>query len=370
MFVENPNASINSESSSEFLKAARWIDVTKKFVKEYTANGFCKLTFGSGDAESQPFEEGLLKEGVTNRQFLDNFLINTSLGEMLQAGQTLFVRYRTGGGSNSNVGAQVLTSMGTFSLRVVGPRQDFNQQVERSLTTTNPIPAMGGNDGLSIEEIRQLIKYNFSSQNRDVTLTDYLLQVYKMPGRFGSPYKANAYKLNNKIVIPVLSIGADGKLSNTSNSLLKENLTEYLSGYRMVNDYVQVKDGKIYDLAFDVDVYVENISDTQIANNIITIIQDYLNVDDWEMNTDIFLGRLERQILEANGVINILNLKVYNKVGGQYSNNAISQEIADTSTGEIRKINNTIYSTTDSMFQIKYPEKDIRVFMRKKVGDV
>ena len=84
------------------------------------------------------------------------------------------------------------------------------------------------------------------------------------------------------------------------------------------------------------------------------------------MNEDLFLGRLEKQILDANGVINIISIKVYNKVGGNYSNNTIAQAIADTSTGEISVINNTIYSTQDSMFEVRFPEKDIRVYLRKK----
>ena len=84
------------------------------------------------------------------------------------------------------------------------------------------------------------------------------------------------------------------------------------------------------------------------------------------MNQDIFLGKLQKEILNANGVINIVGIKVYNRVGGNYSNNTISQAITDTTTGEITVINNTIYSTEDSMFEIKYPDKDIKVLLRKK----
>ena len=372
VFVENQNTTnTGNEQNEEDIKAARWIDVTQKFIKEFTPNGFCKLTFGSGDPISQPFEEGFLKEGVTNRQFLDNFLKNTALGEMLKPNHTLFVRYRTGGGVNSNLGANTLTELGGFQLNVPsGPRQDFVREVRRSLTVNNPIPAIGGNDGLSTEQIRQLIKYNYSSQNRDVTLTDYLLQVYKMPGKFGSPFRANAYKENNKVIIPILNINAEGKLENQSNTLLKENLTEYLSGYRMINDFIEVKDGKIFNLAVDVDIYVENISDRTISNNIINTVRDFFDINNYEMNTDIQITRLENQISQVNGVINVIDIKVYNKVGGQYSNNAISQEILNTNTGEIRLVNNAIYSTTDSMFEIKFPEKDIRVFQRRKVGNV
>lgn len=363
VFVENPNLEVDGD-----IKAARWIDVTKKFIKEYTPNGLCRLTFGSGDSESEPFEQGFLKQGITNREFLKNFLQNTSLGEMLKANHTLFVRYRTGGGSNSNLGANTLTEVGGIDLLVNGPRQNFNREVQRSLSVNNPIPAIGGNDGLSTEQIRHLIKYNFSSQNRDVSLTDYKLQVYKMPGKFGSPFKANTYKKNNKIVIPILNIGSDGKLSNTSNSLLKENLSEYLHGHRMINDYVEIKDGKIFNIAINIDVYVDNISDNTIANNIITTTRDFFDVNDYEMNEDIHITRLENQISEVNGVINVIEIKIFNKAGGQYSNNVTSQEIVNRNTGEIHLINNTIYSEKDSMFEIKYPEKDIKVFLRKRVN--
>jgi hypothetical protein len=365
VFVDNTNSSAPNVSG---VKAAKWIDVTKKFIKEFTANGFCKIIFGSGDSDVNTFQQGFLKEGVSNRAFLQNFLNNTSLGEKLKAGYTLFVKYRTGGGSGSNIGARVLSKLGSYNLIVLGSRSDFNQAVQRSLKVSNPIPAIGGNDGLSIEQIRQLIRYNFSSQNRDVTLTDYLLQLYKMPGKYGSPFRANAFKQNNKIVISLLGLGADGKLSNTSNTLLKQNIADYLSQFRMTNDYIEVRDGKIFNLAFDIDVYVDNITDNQIANNIITLVKNYFDINNYEMNQDIFLGQLQTEILGANGVINVISITAYNKVGGQYSNNTIAQAIADTTTGEIYLINNTVYSVEDSMFEIRYPEKDIRIFLRKQIS--
>ncbi|MFW6246594.1 MAG: hypothetical protein ACOC22_00260 [bacterium] len=366
IFVDDYQASRNLNDDSEGLKIGKWIDVQKKFIKEFTANNFCKLTFGSGDADVDAFKEGFLKEGVTNKAFLDNFLNNTALGQRLKAGHTLFIKYRTGGGSGSNVGTGVLSELGRFNLSVNGSRQDFNQNVRRSLSVNNPIPAIGGNDGLSIEQIRQLIKYNFSGRNRAVTLNDYLVQLYKMPGRFGSPFRANVFKDNNKVLLSILGIGNDGKLSSKTNSLLKENIAEYLSQYRMINDYVEVTDGKIFNLAFDIDVYIQNVNDNQVANSIINIVRSFFNVNNHEMNEDIFLGRLEQEILDINGVTNILEIKVFNKVGGNYSNNVISQEILNPQTGEIRKINNTIYSTRDSMFEIKFPQRDIRVFLRKR----
>ena len=367
VFVENTQGSQTNVQTTE-IKSGRWDNVTKKFIKEFNVNGYCVITFGSGDSDVDSFKSGFIKQGVNNKYFLDNFLNNTALGEKLKSNYTLFVKYRTGGGSNSNVGARILTQLGNYSLTSNGSQQGLRQTVIKSLKVSNPIPAIGGNDGLSVEQIRQLIKYNFSSQMRDVSLTDYLMQIYKMPGKFGSPFRANVQKLNNKVVISMLSIGSDGKLSNTSNTLLKDNITEYLSQFRMINDYVEVKDGKIFNLAFEIDVYVENVADNQIANSIISLVRSYLDISNYEMNQDIFLGKLQRQILDANGVINVISLKVYNKVGGNYSSNAISQALVSTTTGEIQIINNTIYSTEDSMFEIRYPERDIVVKLRKNVS--
>ena len=355
-----------SNDHGQGLKAGRWENVTQKFIKEYTPNGYCRLIFGSGDPKNNQTKEYLKEGGVNNQAFIDNYLNNTALGERLKSGHTLFIRYRVGGGSGSNLGKNVLTGLGTFNMVVNGSRLDENQKVRRSLRATNPIPAVGGNDGLSIEQIRHLIKYNLSSQNRCVTLNDYLLQLFKMPGRFGLPFKATVYKVDNKVIISILGIDSTGKLSSVSNSLLKQNIMEYMTEHRMINDFVEVMDGRIYNLAFDVDVFVEDIADTRIANNIIREISEYFNVRKNEMNRDVFMGDLERKILDIPGIINIINVKAYNRVGKGYSNNSMSLDLVNENTDQLTIPNNTIYSSQDSMFEIKYPEKDIRVFLRKR----
>jgi hypothetical protein len=360
IFVENTSVSVGD------IKSGKWMDISKKFIKEFTSTGYCRLIFGSGDSDVDTFKNGFIKNGVTNKSFLDNFLSNTALGDKLKENYTLYVKYRTGGGVSSNIGSNVLTQLGSYTLKANGSRQDFNNAVSRSLKVTNPIAAIGGNDGLSINQIRELIRYNFSSQNRCVALKDYLVQLYKMQGKFGSPFRANVYESNNKVMVSMIGIGSDNKLSNTSNAMLKENIAEYLSGYRMVNDFIEIRDGRIYNIAIDIDVYVNTVSDNQIANNIINAISSYFNINDHEMNEDIFMGKLNNIITGISGVNNIISLKIYNEVGGLYSINAVSQAISDTSTGEITIVNNTVYSDPDSMFEIKFPEQDIRVYLRKR----
>lgn len=363
VFVEDSNIS----TSSNFIKAAKWIDVTKKFIKEFDSKGFCTLIFGSGDTDLDVFKNGFIKAGVSNRYFLETYLNNTALGEKLKRNHTLFVRYRTGGGSVANVGINTLKDMGQFTLNVFGD-SNLSNNVKRSLKVTNPIPAFGGNDGLSLEEIRYLIKYNFSSQDRCVTLNDYLFKVFTIPGKFGSPFRANALKENNKVVIPILSLDSQGKLSNTSNNVLKNNIAEYLSNYRMINDYVEIRDGRIFNIGIDVYLFVRDGNDSVVVNDVINVVKNYFNIQDKQMNEDIMLNKLFNKIMDIEGVNNIIDLKIFNKVGGNYSINPIEQEILNETTGEIKIINNSIYSTQDSMFEIKYPEKDIRVFLKKRIN--
>jgi len=371
VFVEDPNGGSNpSTTGNTSMKAGMWIDVTKKFVKEFDSNGFCTLIFGGGNGQLDIFLDGFAKAGVTNQQFLNNYLLNTSLGEMIPVGYTLFVQYTTGGGSSSNIGANTITALGNVQLNVNGSRADFNNAVTKSLTVNNPIAAIGGNDGLSIDQVRNLVRYNFSAQGRNVTVNDYLFQVFKMPGKYGSPFRANAFKENNKIVISILGIGSDGKLDNTSNTLLKQNIAEYLSGYRMVNDYVEIRDGEIFNLSFSIDLYVmDSVNQADIANNVINTVSAYFDITKEHMNQDIMLGDLYKSINEINGVNNILNLAVFNKIGNGYSVNQLRQPYVGTITNggyEIQLVNNTIYSVEDSMFEIKYPNRDIEVLLRKK----
>jgi hypothetical protein len=369
IFDDDPNSGSNPATiGTTGIKAGKWQYIKRKFIKEFTNGGFCKLTFGSGDNTLDQVEECFFKVPLTNQEFLLNILGNSALGEKLKRNFTLFVRYRTGGGTQSNVGEGVLTSLGAFELKVQGSRQDFNQQVQRSLRVSNPVPAIGGNDALSTEEIRNLVAYNFSSQFRAVTINDYLFKVMTIPGTFGSPFRANAFRENNKVVIPILALDSSGKLSNTSNTILKNNIAEYLSEFRMVNDYVEIRDGRIFNLAFDFNLYIEERNENNIANAVINAVSGFFNVRDHQMNEDIFLGPLIEIVNNIEGVVNVLTITVYNKVGDQYSLNPIPQEITDTVTGQINLQNNTVYSSEDSMFEIKFPEKDIRVFLRKKTN--
>lgn len=352
----------DKKDSNEF-PDGDWIKIDKKFIKEYLYNGTCKLTFGGG--EDYSYQNNFLDDNIRGTSFLNNIIKNSGLGVKLKQDHTLFIKYRVGGGSASNVGVGTLNTLGAYTIRVLGSRKDINDNVKKSLKVTNPIPSVGGNDGIDENTLRHVIAYNYSSQNRGVVERDYLNLVYKMPGIFGSPYRANAFKERNKIVLSLLTLDENGKLSNTNNNVLIENLSRYISRKRMINDFVLVRSGYIFNISIVIELLVDRNVDFDISNNIIQTIYSIFDIKNNYMDNDIYITNIIKSITKIENVLNIINIKMYNKFGGEYSQNKMTSQIKDLNTMEIDLRDNVLYSNKESMFEIKYPEKDIIVKFRR-----
>lgn len=348
------------ESDNSGVKPGKWVNTTKRFIKEFTDTGYCKLTFGSG-TEGQDLLTQYGDNAFTQR--IGDFINTTALGEIPKINNTMYVRYRIGGGVASNVGPNTLTSVGLKTMTVNGPNANTNRAVINSLQVNNPIPAFGGTGAPSIEFIRQMVKYNFSAQNRAITIKDYLSKIQTMPGEFGVPFRVGVGEKSNKIEVHILGLDNTGKLSNSSTNTLKENVATYLADYRGINDYVVVKDGRIINLSFDIDLFIDkSFNQAEIANNVIQSVNDYFDVNKWEMGESVFLGQLTENINNVGGVINITNIRVFNEVGGEYSLNEIGQQYLDEQTREIDVSEDyALLGENNSLFEIKFPEKDIRI---------
>jgi hypothetical protein len=356
VFVEDPNRSTDNSG----IKPGKWMSVNRKFVKEYTDTGFCKMTFGSGFSDQQN-----LQAYTTNQYVLQvsNFFNSTALGEIPRPNTTLYVRYRVGGGTAANIGANVINSTGFVDMFVNGPNASNNQAVRQSLRVNNPIPAFGGGNEPTIDEIRWMTKYNFASQNRAVTIKDYISTIFKMPGKFGVPFRMQVSENQNKVEFALLGLNSQGKLDNSSTNTLKENMATWLADYRMINDYVLIKDGKVINLAFDIDLYTDkSFNQAEIINNVINTVKNYFDVNKWQMGQNIYISQLIEQINNVAGVLNITDIKAYNKVGGNYSLNFTRQNYVDNITKQIDLTSDyVLFAEYDTMFEIKNPQTDLRV---------
>jgi hypothetical protein len=227
----------------------------------------------------------------------------------------------------------------------------------------NAFPALGGRNEPSVDEVRNLVRYNFSAQNRCVTIKDYQSRISLMSGEFGVPFRCGVFEEQNKIQIYILGLNADSKLDNSSTSTLRNNIANYLADYRMLNDYIFVTNGKVINLSFEIDLYIDKkIPQSQIISQVITEVQNYMSINNFQMGENVYLSPLVETINNVGGVLNVIDLRIFNKVGDGYSLNEISQPYLDAATRQVDiSLDYTLYGDPISMFEIKFPTVDIRV---------
>jgi hypothetical protein len=371
IFVED-----DSEPSTGGVKIGKYLQIFKRFIKEFMSDGSCKLTFGGGYENYNSYQDYLTN--LTNKNCCDittnlnvsSLLLNPSLGEIVPGNSTLYIKYRIGGGPLSNVGQGVLQSVSNINGVILGSDSQINQAVLSSIRTNNPIPAIGGRGLPTVSEIKNFIASNFASQERCVTLEDYISRAYQIPGKFGGPFRIYGEVSDNKIILYILTKDANGKLNTISTGEIKRNLVTYLTPYRMINDFVEINDGKFINLEVQADLFIDKTyNGSEVKLNAISKIQEFFNIDNWQMNQHIYISQLTDVLREVPGVINVVDIRFYNLEGGIYSSvlcsQATGERIQDINSGvfktQIEPIDNAIYSTPVSMFEIRYNEKEIKV---------
>jgi hypothetical protein len=356
IFTEDPT----KPSDTPGIKVGKYVQTTSRFITEFTPEGFLKMTFGGGNISS----DELLREFARNGTPLDlaKYQNNFSLGSVLKPNSTLFVQYRIGGGLGSNLGVNVINNVGTVNFVVTGPLSTINTAVINSLSCTNITAAIGGASVPTTEEVRNYTTFNFASQNRAVTINDYESLIRKMPSQFGAPAKVAITEEDNKIKINVLSYDSTGKLIPVISDTLKNNLANYLSNYRMINDYIFITSASVIDLTFDLSLVLDATQNQGVViSNVIILVENFMSPSGREMGQNVNISELRRLIQSENGVVSISDISVFNNVGGQYSSSETSQRYSDPLTRKIELIDDTIFAEPTQIYQVRFPGQDIRI---------
>ena len=345
-----------------------------------------------------------------------NFLKTNTFG-IAPTNKTLTVKYLTGGGISSNVNSGDLTSITKINFEE--DLQSFTTDAQRaayqtyksSVAVENLEPAVGGRGVESIEEIRQNAIAMFGSQNRAVTKQDYVVRALSMPERYGSVAKvyvspdgeidnnspasilANPKniaefvgvveglkdkskqdiqkelvkyltqkktaiaEINNPFAINMYVLGYDGdkKLTNLNQSV-KQNLKTYLGEYRMITDAVNLINGYIINIGLDFEVICyQNYNKNEVLANCLIQLQDYFNIDNWTFNKPINISEIELILANVEGVMSVPSVKIYNLCGGDGNYSPNKYNMDEATKGKI------VYPSLDpSIFEVKYPNKDIK----------
>lgn len=385
---EDDEKVILQEVPVRYVVRGDWKRLKNKFITEYTNTRSLKITFGKGLKN----EYGQIPEDA--REFTKYMMCrmeaNDYMGVLPDAGTTMYILYRVGGGEQSNIAKDTLIHFVYQNIEIAGNCDDNydatkKRKVLDSLKVTNTTPSYGGKDEPSFEEMRYLIKYNNASQNRCVTLHDYDARIMMLPAKYGCPFRCGVVEENNKVVVYMLGIDYNGRLRSELAEQVATNIKNYLSNYRMINDLVEMRSGKIINLAFDVDIFVDKTYDKgEVVKRVIDLIYDYMDVRKHKMGEDVFVGDIEKEISKLDGVQNLIELRVYNKVGSYdgYSDNETTQEIMsydecgrlydedrndlDERRIDLKKSDKVLFTEANSMFEIKYKDKDIRVNVKQR----
>ena len=376
VFEETKNTNINDPNNFQNKGNVPYILQTRQTPFRFTSRVLdstqTQIQFGSGNPNDtaeiiipNPDNVGLgltfEKEKLTTAYSPTNFIFTNTYG-IAPSETTISIEYLSGGGVVSNVPANSLTFLNSSNIRFQksGLNPNTSDYVFNSIAVNNPNAASGGRGGDTITELRENIMSNSNTQLRAVTADDYLIRTLSMPGKYGIVTKAYAQKpLSNEedatLDLYVLGQNSDGTLSPTSPSL-KQNIKTYLSHYRMIGDSINIKDAFIINLGVEFQVITRpEVNNNQILRTCISIVNNFLNTANTQINQPIILSQLEIALDSVNGVQTVKNVVITNKndVSRGYSQYAYDIDGATQ--------NKVIYPSIDPMiFEIKFPNIDIK----------
>jgi hypothetical protein len=294
-----------------------------------------------------------------------NFVFTNTYG-IAPSNTTLTIRYYTGGGVQSNIPSNTLTNPTTSTIQFLrgGLDPTTAQYVFDSIATNNPIAASGGQDGDTIEEIRQNSISNFPTQLRNVTSNDYLIRALSMPPKYGVISKAWAQKplvedINDgpsaTLDIYLLSSDLNGKLT-TASQALKENVKTYINQYRMISDTISIKNAFVinFNVNFEI-ITFPDYNGNQVIEECILALKDYFSIDKWQINQPIIIANLFVLLDQVEGVQTVKQVNLNNVAGTSQGYSKYAYDM----NGALQ--NGTIFPSLDpSIFELKYPDNDIK----------
>jgi hypothetical protein len=370
--INDPNQ-YNNNDSPYLLKLKQ---IQRRFVSRFLNEETLQIQFGAGTTadNDEDIVPNLDNVGIglpfgqnkmTTAYSPTNFTFTNTYG-ISPSNTTLTIRYLTGGGVISNVSSNTLTQINgnvTFLKNNLPPTTA--QTIFDSLAVNNLIAADGGNDGDTTEEIRQNIVSNYNTQLRNVTQDDYLIRALSMPPKFGAVAKAyieatkvqniNLGEIPSILDLYILTYNSDKKLS-TSTSTIKQNLSTYLSQYRVIGDSIRIRDAFIVNIGINFDIIVlPDYNNNDVLSNCILSLKEYFNIDKWQINQPILLKDIYILLDRVEGVQTVKSVDIINKYGNNLGYSQYGYDIKGAT------YNNVIYPSLDpSIFEVRFPDTDIQ----------
>ena len=340
----------------------------RRFVVEQDDTGtYLQFGFGSEDSEaleiadpSKVFLEMHGKSYVSSQTFDPSKLVGTTKLGISPSGTTLTVVAKANTTDISSAPTNSLTSVQSASFKFSGEIDldvTKRNEVISSLEVTNEEPILGSAERMTNEELKQRAKGYYASQGRAVTRQDYESMIYNMPNKFGIIKRVSVVNdpsaTNRRMAIYITSEGTDGKLID-ANDRLKQNVKNWISQYKSLNDVVDIYDAKIVNFGIDFKVSL----DTRYANEDVltrcnSAIKEYFS-NQLYIAEPIYITRLYSILSKVDGVADVKKVDVYQKTGSDYSPVRINLKEALSHDGTY------IMTPKNVIMELKFPERDIK----------
>ena len=423
IFEDMENNSENDPTSVINRDVAPYILKLKKTARRFTTfineDDETLIRFGAG-VSSNPDEEiipnptnvGSSLPGspskLTSAFDPSNFLKTEAYG-LAPNRTTLTIEYSNGGGIDDNVNSNDINQITNISFDIQDALLNENtvNDSKNSVTFNNPRPAAGGSGGQTIREVRENALSFYQAQSRAVTKEDYVVRALALPQRYGNIAKVHMVQddqlnkatgvdelervvtqsdVDNKRTIKSLQVRTPNPLAmnmytlgydNNKNlaplsQIVKQNLSTYLSQFRIVTDAVNIKDAYIINIAVNFSILTKvGFNKNDVLLRCVATLQDFFNIDRWQVGQPIVMSDIAYDLSLVDGVASVVKPTENNPndlpivIENKYkTTEGYSGNFYDINSGIIDGV---LYPALDpSIFEIKYPNTDIQ---GKVVGD-
>ena len=144
-----------------------------------------------------------------------------------------------------------------------------------------------------------------------------------------------------------------GNLS-APNSVLKDNLKVWLDNYRMINDTVDILDGKVINIGIRYEVIPDiDINRYDLIDQCNQALQDDFLTIKFGLGESVYLSEVYKILNNVPGVTDTKNVEFYNITGGLYSNYVYDIDANLSNDGRYLRV------PADSAAEVLFPETDI-----------
>ena len=128
----------------------------------------------------------------------------------------------------------------------------------------------------------------------------------------------------------------------------------------MMNDTIDILDAYIVNIGIEFEIVtLNNYNKREVVLRCIEMLKRYFDINRWQINQPIIKTDINYQLALVEGVQNVTMMRIYNKVGGNYSIFKYDLNTAEPLNDEGEK-GGIIYPSVDPMiFEVKFPNTDI-----------